>query len=148
MTFTRDNLGRTAQIVSTYDAGRPAGQMIQPKRVTQSFNSLGQRTSIARFESASTANPVATSSFTYDTANRRLALRTRRARPTSIPTRTHTTHCRDWRVSRQRWTDFPRSPTTSDRNWSVAVFMVVEITPERARKAGRALPKVPWEETR
>jgi RHS repeat-associated protein len=34
------------------------------------YNTLGQRTQIARFQSTGTANPVATTDFTYDTANR------------------------------------------------------------------------------
>jgi YD repeat-containing protein len=34
------------------------------------YNALGQRTQIARFQSTGTANPVATTDFTYDTANR------------------------------------------------------------------------------
>ena len=41
-----------------------------PKRVTMAYNALGQRTQIARFQSTGTANPVATTDFTYDTANR------------------------------------------------------------------------------
>jgi RHS repeat-associated protein len=34
------------------------------------YNALGQRTQIARFQSTGTANPVVTTDFTYDTANR------------------------------------------------------------------------------
>ena len=34
------------------------------------YNALDQRTQIARFQSTGTANPVATTDFTYDTANR------------------------------------------------------------------------------
>jgi len=43
---------------------------VLPKRVSMAYNALGQRTQIARFQSTGTANPVATTDFTYDTANR------------------------------------------------------------------------------
>ena len=38
--------------------------------MTQSYNSLGQRTSIARYQSTGTSNAVASTSFSFDTANR------------------------------------------------------------------------------
>jgi hypothetical protein len=43
---------------------------VTAKRVAFSYNNLGHRTQIARFQSTGTANPVATTDFTYDTANR------------------------------------------------------------------------------
>jgi len=43
---------------------------VTAKRVAFSYNNLGQRTQIARFQSTGTANPVATTDFTFDTANR------------------------------------------------------------------------------
>ena len=46
------------------------GNQVLPKRVTMAYNALDQRTQIARFQSTGTANPVATTDFTYDTANR------------------------------------------------------------------------------
>jgi RHS repeat-associated protein len=38
--------------------------------ITQSFNALSQRTQIARYQSTGTTNAVATTDFTFDTANR------------------------------------------------------------------------------
>ena len=46
------------------------GNQVLPKRMTMAYNALDQRTQIARFQSTGTANPVATTDFTYDTANR------------------------------------------------------------------------------
>ncbi|MCR9291515.1 MAG: hypothetical protein NXI32_02270 [bacterium] len=66
-TYTYDKLHRLTEVVQT---GQSGANWIKPKRVTQTFNALGQRTGIARFESTGTSNPVATTAFTYDTANR------------------------------------------------------------------------------
>ncbi|MCA9159517.1 MAG: RHS repeat protein, partial [Planctomycetales bacterium] len=65
--YTYDKLHRLTEVTQVGQAG---ATWITPKRVTQSFNALGQRTGIERFESITTANPVANTVFTYDTANR------------------------------------------------------------------------------
>jgi RHS repeat-associated protein len=46
------------------------GNTVIAKHITQSFNALSQRTQIARFQSTGTTNAVATTDFTFDTANR------------------------------------------------------------------------------
>ena len=54
----------------TIQTNQVGGNQVLPKRVTMAYNALDQRTQIARFQSTGTANPVATTDFTYDTANR------------------------------------------------------------------------------
>ena len=51
-------------------ANQVGGNQVLPKRVSFTYNALGQRTQIARFQSTGTANPVATTDFTYDFTNR------------------------------------------------------------------------------
>ena len=65
--FRYDKLNRLTEVIQTNQVG---GNLVLPKRVTMAYNTLGQRTQIARFQSTGTANPVATTNFTYDTANR------------------------------------------------------------------------------
>jgi hypothetical protein len=66
-TYAYDQLNRLSEVTQ---AGQAGATWIKPKRVTQEFNALGQRTQISRFESLTTANPVATTDFVYDFANR------------------------------------------------------------------------------
>ncbi len=66
-TYAYDKLHRLTEVTQSGQAG---ATWIKPKRVTQSFNALGQRTGIERFESLTSANPVASSVFSYDGANR------------------------------------------------------------------------------
>ncbi|MFN9912381.1 MAG: hypothetical protein ACK53L_07345, partial [Pirellulaceae bacterium] len=65
--YSYDKLNRLTEVIQTNQVG---GNQVLPKRVTMAYNALGQRTQIARFQSTGTANPVATTDFTYDTANR------------------------------------------------------------------------------
>ncbi|MCY3006183.1 MAG: hypothetical protein NTV29_09405 [Planctomycetota bacterium] len=65
--YRYDKLNRLTEVIQTNQVG---GNQVLPKRVTMAYNALGQRTQIARFQSTGTANPVATTDFTYDTANR------------------------------------------------------------------------------
>ena len=65
--YRYDKLNRLTEVIQTNQVG---GNLVLPKRVTMAYNTLGQRTQIARFQSTGTANPVATTNFTYDTANR------------------------------------------------------------------------------
>ena len=65
--YSYDKLNRLLEVVQTNQVG---GNQVLPKRVSFTYNALGQRTQIARFQSTGTANPVATTDFTYDFANR------------------------------------------------------------------------------
>ena len=65
--YSYDKLNRLLEVVQANQVG---GNQVPPKRVSFTCNSLGQRTRIARFQSTGTANPVATTDFTYDFANR------------------------------------------------------------------------------
>ena len=65
--YRYDKLNRLTEVIQTNQVG---GNQVLPKRVTMAYNALDQRTQIARFQSTGTANPVATTNFTYDTANR------------------------------------------------------------------------------
>jgi YD repeat-containing protein len=65
--YRYDKLNRLTEVIQTNQVG---GNQVLPKRVSMAYNALGQRTQIARFQSTGTANPVATTDFTYDTANR------------------------------------------------------------------------------
>ncbi len=66
-TYAYDKLNRLTEVTQ---AGQAGATWVIPKRVTQEFNALSQRTKISRFESITTANPVATTDFIYDYANR------------------------------------------------------------------------------
>ena len=66
-TYQYDKLQRLTDIVQQ---GQSGGNSVTAKHITQSFNALSQRTQIARYQSTGTTNPVATSDFTFDTANR------------------------------------------------------------------------------
>ncbi len=66
-TYQFDALQRLTDIVQQ---GQSGGNAVTAKHVTQSFNALSQRTQIARYQSTGTSNAVATSDFTFDTANR------------------------------------------------------------------------------
>jgi RHS repeat-associated protein len=66
-TYQFDKLQRLTDIVQQ---GQSGGNAVTAKHITQSFNALSQRTQIARYQSTGTTNAVATSDFTFDTANR------------------------------------------------------------------------------
>ncbi len=50
--------------------GQSGGNAVTSKRATIAYNALGQRTTLARFQSTGTTNAVATTDYTYDTINR------------------------------------------------------------------------------
>lgn len=60
-------LNRLTEVIQTNQTG---GNSVLPKRVTMAYNALGLRTQLARFQSTGSTNPVATTDYTYDTANR------------------------------------------------------------------------------
>jgi hypothetical protein len=66
-TYQYDKLQRLTDIVQQ---GQSGGNTVTAKHITQSFNALSQRTQIARYQSTGTTNAVATTDFTFDTANR------------------------------------------------------------------------------
>jgi RHS repeat-associated protein len=66
-TYQYDKLQRLTDIVQQ---GQSGGNSVTAKHITQSFNALSQRTQIARYQSTGTTNAVATTDFTFDTANR------------------------------------------------------------------------------
>ena len=66
-TYQYDALNR---LVETIQQGRSGGNAVTSKRVTQSYNALSQRTGISRYQSTGTSNLVASTSFSFDTANR------------------------------------------------------------------------------
>jgi RHS repeat-associated protein len=66
-TYQFDKLQRLTDIVQQ---GQSGGNTVIAKHITQSFNALSQRTQIARYQSTGTSNSVATTDFTFDTANR------------------------------------------------------------------------------
>jgi hypothetical protein len=59
-------VNRLTEVIQTNQTG---GNSVLPKRVTMAYNALGQRTQLARFQSTGSTNPVATTDYTYDTAN-------------------------------------------------------------------------------
>jgi RHS repeat-associated protein len=65
--YQYDKLQRLTDIVQQGQAG---GNAVAAKHFTQSYNALSQRTNISRYQCTGTTNAVATSDFTYDTANR------------------------------------------------------------------------------
>jgi RHS repeat-associated protein len=65
--YSYDKLNRLTEVIQTNQTG---GNSVLPKRVTMAYNALGQRTQLARFQSTGSTNPVATTDYTYDTANR------------------------------------------------------------------------------
>ena len=66
-TYQYDQLQRLTDIVQQ---GQSGGNSVTAKHITQSYNALSQRTQIARYQSTGTTNAVATTDFTYDSANR------------------------------------------------------------------------------
>ncbi|MCU0719386.1 MAG: hypothetical protein MUC83_06765 [Pirellula sp.] len=50
--------------------GQSGGNAVTSKRATIAYTALGQRTTLARFQSTGTTNAVATTDYTYDTINR------------------------------------------------------------------------------
>ena len=66
-TYQYDALQRLTDIVQQSQSG---GNAVTAKHLTMAYNVLGQSTTISRYQSAATSNPVATSTSTYDTANR------------------------------------------------------------------------------
>jgi RHS repeat-associated protein len=66
-TYAYDKLNRLTEIIQTSQTG---GSAVAAKRVSFDYNSLGQRTQLSRFQSTGTTNAVATTTFSYDPANR------------------------------------------------------------------------------
>ena len=66
-TFQYDQLQRLTDIVQQ---GQSGGHTVLAKHVTFAYNALNQRTQIARYQSTGTTSAVATTDFTYDSANR------------------------------------------------------------------------------
>jgi RHS repeat-associated protein len=66
-TYQYDKLQRLTDIVQQ---GQSGGNAVLAKHVTFAYNALSQRTQIARYQSNGTTNAVATTDFTYDSANR------------------------------------------------------------------------------
>ena len=66
-TYQYDALNR---LVETIQQGQSGGNAVTSKHVTQSYNALSQRTGTSRYQSTGTSNPVASTSFSFDTANR------------------------------------------------------------------------------
>ena len=66
-TYQYDALNR---LVETIQQGQSGGNVVTSKRVTQSYNSLSQRTGIGPYQSTGTSNLVVSTNFSFDTANR------------------------------------------------------------------------------
>jgi RHS repeat-associated protein len=66
-TYQYDSLQRLTDLVQQSQSG---GNAVTAKHLSMAYNTLGQSTTISRYQSAATSNPVATSTSTYDTANR------------------------------------------------------------------------------
>ncbi|MFN7873844.1 MAG: RHS repeat-associated core domain-containing protein, partial [Pirellula sp.] len=66
-TYAYDNLRRLTQIVQTGQAG---SSPVVDKRVSFEYNTQGLRSKLSRFESTSSAHPVATTDYSYDTTKR------------------------------------------------------------------------------
>jgi RHS repeat-associated protein len=62
-----DTLQGVTEIVQQ---GQLGGNAATSKRATIAYNALGQRTTLARFQSTGTTNAVATTDYTYDSINR------------------------------------------------------------------------------
>jgi len=66
-TYQYDKLQRLTDIVQQ---GQSGGNAVLAKHASFAYNALSQRTQIARYQSTGTTNAVATTDFTYDSANR------------------------------------------------------------------------------
>ena len=66
-TYQYDQLQRLTDLVQQ---GQSGGNTVLAKHLTFAYNALSQRTQIARYQSTGTSNAVATTDFTYDSANR------------------------------------------------------------------------------
>ena len=66
-TYSYDTASRMTKITQT-DGNSSAGDAIKDKRVDLSYDSIGRFTSIARYESLNTTNPIASTAFSYDSA--------------------------------------------------------------------------------
>ncbi len=69
--YSYDQLQRLTTLVQQ---GQSGGNAVTAKRITFGYNALSQRTSIDRFQSTGTSNPVAETDFTFDGANRLASL--------------------------------------------------------------------------
>lgn len=65
--YSYDTAGRMTKITQS-DGNSSAGDAIKDKRVDLSYDSIGRSTSIARYESLNTTNPIASTAFSYDSA--------------------------------------------------------------------------------
>ena len=72
-TYSYDTAGRMSKITQT-DGNSSAGYAVKDKRVDMNYDSVGRFTSIARYESLTTTNSVATSNYVYDNAGRLTSL--------------------------------------------------------------------------
>ena len=64
-----------SQITQTRGVGfQPANSSLSDKRIDMSYDSVGRFASIARYESLTTTNAVATSNYSYDAAGRLTSL--------------------------------------------------------------------------
>jgi RHS repeat-associated protein len=66
-TYAYDNLRRLTQIVQT---GQTGSAPVVDKRVSFEYNTQGLRSKLSRFESTSSARPVATTDYLYDSTKR------------------------------------------------------------------------------
>jgi RHS repeat-associated protein len=66
-TYQYDTLQRLTDIVQQ---GQSGGNAVTAKHLTFAYNALSQRTEIARYQSTGTSNAVATTDYTFDSANR------------------------------------------------------------------------------
>ncbi|MFN7291833.1 MAG: hypothetical protein ACK5T6_14685, partial [Pirellula sp.] len=66
-TYAYDNLRRLTQIVQT---GQSGSSPVVDKRVSFEYNTQGLRSKLSRFESTSSAHPVATTDYLYDSTKR------------------------------------------------------------------------------
>lgn len=65
--YSYDTAGRMTQLTQS-DGNSSAGDAVKDKRVDLSYDSIGRFTSIARYESLNTTNPIASTVFSYDSA--------------------------------------------------------------------------------
>jgi len=66
-TYQYDTLQRLTDIVQQ---GQSGGNAVTAKHLTFAYNALSQRTEIARYQSTGTSNAVATTDYTFNSANR------------------------------------------------------------------------------
>ena len=74
-TYSYDTAGRMSQITQTRGVGfQPANSSLTDKRIDMTYDSAGRFASIARYESLTTNDAVATSNYVYDNAGRLTSL--------------------------------------------------------------------------